>query len=69
MNIVDKMNAEDRLKSNLARWMMKHGTVLSDRSRSNEYVGVRIVEVFWRGRNWVITEVDGMTCRIEKSNT
>lgn len=66
MNIADKMERENRLKTNLFRWMEQHGTVLHDRSRSNAYVGVRILEVLWRNEKWRITEVDGMTCRIER---
>ena len=64
MNIADKMEREARLMSNLADWMEKHGTVLSDRQRSNAYTGVRILEVRWRGSDWRIIEVDGMTCQI-----
>ena len=66
MNIADKMEMEARLMSNLADWMEKHGTVLSDRQRSNAYTGVRILEVRWRGSEWRIVEVDGMTCQIER---
>ena len=66
MNISDKMEREARLMSNLADWMEKHGTVLFDRQRSNAYTGVRILEVRWRGSNWRIVEVDGMTCQIER---
>ena len=66
MNIADKMEREARLMSNLADWMEKHGTVLSDRQRSNAYTGVRILEVRWRGSEWRIVEVDGMTCQIER---
>ena len=66
MNIADKMEREARLMSNLADWMEKHGTVISDRQRSNAYTGVRILEVGWRGSNWRIVEVDGMTCQIER---
>ena len=66
MNIADKMEMEARLMSNLADWMEKHGTVLSDRQRSNAYTGVRILEVRWRGSDWRIVEVDGMTCQIEQ---
>ena len=66
MNIADKMEREARLMSNLADWMEKHGTVLSDRQRSNAYTGVRILEVRWRGSDWRIVEVDGMTCQIER---
>ena len=66
MNIADKMEREARLMSNLADWMEKHGTVLFDRQRSNAYTGVRILEVRWRGSNWRIVEVDGMTCQIER---
>ena len=66
MNFADKMEMEARLMSNLADWMEKHGTVLSDRQRSNAYTGVRILEVRWRGSDWRIVEVDGMTCQIEQ---
>ena len=66
MNIADKMEREARLMSNLADWMEKHGTVLSDRQRSNAYTGVRILEIRWRGSDWRIVEVDGMTCQIER---
>ena len=66
MNIADKMEREARLMSNIAEWMEKHGTVLSDRQRSNAYTGVRILEVRWRGSDWRIVEVDGMTCQIER---
>ena len=66
INYADKMEQEARLKGNLAEWMEKHGNVLSDRQRSNAYVGVRILEVRWRGSDWRIVEVDGMTCRIER---
>lgn len=66
MNIADKMERESRLMSNIADWMEKHGDVLSDRQRSNAYTGVRILEVRWRGSDWLIVEVDGMTCQIER---
>lgn len=66
MNIADKMEMEARLMSNLADWMEKHGRVLSDRSQSNAYTGVRVREIHWRGRSFGIIDVDGMTCRIER---
>ena len=66
MNIADKMERESRLMSNIADWMEKHGDVLSDRQRSNAYTCVRILEVRWRGSDWRIVEVDGMTCQIER---
>lgn len=66
MNIADKMEREAVLKCNLAEWMMQHGTIIFDQSRSNEYVGVRIVELFWKNKKWRVIEVDGMTCRIER---
>ena len=66
INHADKMELESRLMSNLADWMEKHGTVLFDRQRSNAYTGVRILEVRWRGSDWRIVEVDGMTCQIER---
>jgi hypothetical protein len=66
MNIADKMERESRLRGNLAKWMMAHGTVKSDRERSNEYVRVRIAGVRWRGQDYCITWVDGEACRIEK---
>ena len=66
MNYAEKMERENRLKTNLAEWMLRHGEVLSDQSRSNEYVGIRMAEVQWRGIKWQITEVDGMVFRIER---
>lgn len=66
INITDKMEMESKLMGNLLRWMESHGVVLSDRQRSNEYVGVRIVEVRWREQEYRFIQVDGMTCRIEK---
>ena len=68
MNYAEKMERENRLKTNLVGWMLRHGEVLSDRGRSNEDVGVRMAEVLWRGIKWEITEVDGMVCLIEKAD-
>ena len=42
MNYAEKMERESRLMGRLADWMEAHGTVLSDRQRSNAYSGVRI---------------------------
>lgn len=66
INIADRMEMEYKLKGNLLRWAELHGVVLSDRQRSNEYVGVRIVEVRWREQEYRFIQIDGMTCRIEK---
>ena len=66
MNYADKMEREARLMSNLADWMETHGSVLSDRQRSNAYTGVCIREIEWRGRTYRIVDVDGMTCQIER---
>jgi len=55
-----------RLLENLADWMLTHGTVNSDIERSNEYTGVRIAELTWRGREYRIIQVDGMTCQLER---
>ena len=64
MNIAEKMEMESRLMTNLAGWMEKHGTVISDRQQSNVYTGVRIREIQWRGNTYQIIDVDDMTCRI-----
>lgn len=66
MNMAAKMEMESRLMSNLADWMENHGTVLSDRQRSNAYTGVRIREIRWHGQVFKIIDVDGMTCQIER---
>ena len=63
MKIADK---KSRLMGRIADWMQAHGTTLSDRQRSNAYTGVRIREIAWRGNTYCITDVDGMTCRIER---
>jgi hypothetical protein len=47
--------------------MVKHGEVLTDRKHSSAFCGMRIREVIWRGSRYDIIEVDGMTCRIERS--
>lgn len=57
----------EQLLENLADWMLSHGTITSDRERSNEYTGVRIVTLDWRGGSYTIIQVDGMTCRIERN--
>ena len=66
MNIADKMEMESRLMSRIADWMEAHGEVLWDRQRSNAYTGVRIRVINWRGNQYEIIDVDGMTCRIER---
>jgi len=66
MNIADKMEMESKLMGRIADWMFQHGEVLSDIQQSNAYTGVRIREILWRGRNYRIVDVDGMTCRIER---
>ena len=66
MNYAEKMEMECRLLGNIARWMESHGKVLADRQQSNAYCGVRILEVFWKGITFTVTEVDGMTCLIER---
>ena len=66
INIADKMDAEMRLMTNIADWMHSHGKVLSDREKSNAYVGVRIREIEWRGSTYEVVDIDGRTCRIDK---
>jgi len=67
MNWNEKANAKQRLMENLAAYMIQKGTIKSDRSRSNAYAYMRIVELSFRGESFTITQVDGMTCRIEKA--
>lgn len=66
MNLASKMLLENQLKTNLAYWMLAHGTILSDWSRSNEYVKMRFLKIVWKGCPWKITQVDDMTYLIEK---
>ena len=58
-------NGEGLLNS-LADWLLTNGAVVSDEERSNEYVGVRTITVCWKNKNYLIVQVDGMTCKIEK---
>ena len=62
----EREEMRDRLMENLARFMIMHGTVKSDRERSNYYCSIRMIELTWRGQDFLITQVDGMTCRIDK---
>lgn len=66
MNYAEKMEMECRILGNIARWMERRGKVLSDRQQSSVFCGIRILEVIWRGVAFTITEVDGMTCLIER---
>lgn len=68
MNYAEKMEMESRLLGNIEGWMERRGQVIRDRQQSNPYCGIRILEIFWKGIHFVITEVDGMTCRIERYN-
>ena len=56
-----------RLMENIAAWMIWHGSINNHSSRSNEYAGVEIYELTWRGVEFRIVQVDGMTCVIEKA--
>jgi hypothetical protein len=67
MNYAEKMEMESRILGNVARWMERRGKVLTDRRQSNAFCGIRVLEVLWRGITFVIFEVDGMTCRIERA--
>ncbi len=55
-----------RLLAGLADHMIRRGEVVEDRSRSNYYCCIRMVELIWMGTRFLITEVDGEICRIEK---
>ena len=55
-----------RLLTGLAEHMIRRGEIIEDRSRSNFYCCIRMVELIWRGARFLITEVDGEICRIEK---
>lgn len=66
MNWYDKIEAKERLMKNLADHMVRHGEIRRDDEQSNEYTCVRIIELNWRGKEFTITQVDGMTCRIDR---
>ena len=66
MNYAEKMEMECRILGNVARWMERRGEVLSDRQQNNAFCGIRILEILWRGARYTITEVDGLTCLIER---
>ena len=67
MNWNEREKILDRLKENIADYMIRHGKVNRDRERSNYYCSARMIELTWRGQNFIITQVDGLTCRIEKN--
>lgn len=67
MNWNDRFEAKQRLMENLADYMVRHGDIRRDDERSNEYTCVRIIELKWRGKEFMITQVDGMTCRIDRN--
>ena len=57
----------DRLRENIADHMIRHGKVNKDREKSNYYCSIRMIELTWRGQNFMITKVDRKTCRIDKN--
>ena len=57
---------EDRLRTHLAENMVKNGQILSERHQSNEYCGMDLYKLKYRGNTWKIIFVDGMACRIDK---
>ncbi len=66
MNWNEREAIRERLMANLSEFMIAHGKIRSDRARSNPYTCVEMIELTFRGRDFLITIVDGMTCRIEK---
>ncbi len=66
MNWNEKEEMLDRLMENLAGHMIRRGTIISDRERSNPYCCIRIINLVFRGKDFMITKVDGKTCRIDK---
>ncbi len=66
MNWNEKGKMMDRLLKNLAKHMISHGIIESDRHQSNYYCCIRIVRLIWRGQPFTIIEVDGRICRIER---
>ena len=66
MNWNEKEQIRERLMENLASFMISHGVIKSDRERANPYTCVRIVRLVWRDKPFTITQVDGMTCLIER---
>lgn len=62
----EKEEMMDKLRENIAEFMIDHGVVKSDRERSNPYTCIRMIEVTFRGIGFMIIMVDGMTCRIER---
>ena len=66
MNWNEKEAMKDALLENLARFMIRRGVIKSDREKSNYYCCVRIVTLDFRGVPFVITQVDGKTCRIDR---
>ncbi len=63
-------NERDKIRrnllENLADYMIRHGEIIRDREKSNYYCCIRMVELTWRGTHFLITEVDGETCLIER---
>ena len=66
MNWNEREAIRERLMANLSEFMIANGKIHSDRVRSNPYTCVEMIELTFRGRDFLITIVDGMTCRIEK---
>lgn len=66
MNWNEREAIRERLMEKLSCFMIQHGEIKKDRVQSNPYTCVEMVELTWRGQDFLITIVDGMTCRIDK---
>ena len=63
---MEEMEREARLLANLVNWMVSHGEVIREQTRSNAYTGVRVRSVRWHGRVYTVVEVDGMVCELKR---
>ena len=63
---MEKMEREARLLANLVNWMVSHGEVIREQTRSSAYAGVRVRSLRWHGRVYTAVEVDGMVCELKR---
>lgn len=66
MNYADKMEMGSQAHEEPGRLDGKPRNGNHRPEKSNAYTSVRIREIGWRGNTYQITEVDGMTCQIER---
>lgn len=66
MNWNERFEVKQNLMEHLTGHMIRRGQIKRDNTQSNPYTCVHIVELTWMNQPFIIIEVDGEVCRIDR---